>query len=157
MLNLIGTYECKIDAKGRILLPNAFKKQLAPVLQQGFVMKQGLFQKCLEVYPMEEWKGVSQKVNTLNRFIRKNDVFVRKFNAGVKVIEVDGSGRLLIPKDLIAFAQVKKELVVNASINILEIWDKTLYEKAIDDATKDFGDLAEEVMGSQNELPDGIS
>ena len=157
MLNLIGTYECKIDAKGRILLPNAFKKQLAPVLQQGFVMKQGLFQKCLEVYPMEEWKGVSQKVNKLNRFIRKNDVFVRKFNAGVKVIEVDGSGRLLIPKDLIAFAQVKKELVVNASINILEIWDKTLYEKAIDDATKDFGDLAEEVMGSQNELPDGIS
>ena len=157
MLNLIGTYECKIDAKGRLLLPNAFKKQLAPVLQQGFVMKQGLFQKCLEVYPMEEWKGVSQKVNKLNRFIRKNDVFVRKFNAGVKVIEVDGSGRLLIPKDLIAFAQVKKELVVNASINILEIWDKTLYEKAIDDATKDFGDLAEEVMGSQNELPDGIS
>ena len=139
------------------MLPNAFKKQLTPVLQQGFVMKQGLFQKCLEVYPMEEWKGVSQKVNKLNRFIRKNDVFVRKFNAGVKVIEVDGSGRLLIPKDLIAFAQVKKELVVNASINILEIWDKTLYEKAIDDATKDFGDLAEEVMGSQNELPDGIS
>ena len=157
MLNLIGTYECKVDAKGRLLLPNAFKKQLAPVLQQGFVMKRAVFQKCLEVYPMEEWKLLSQKVNTLNRFNKKHDEFIRRFNAGVKVVEVDATGRLLIPKDLVTFGVIKKEIVVNAAINILEIWDKDLYEKAIDDATSDFGDLAEEVMGSQNELPDGLS
>jgi len=64
---------------------------------------------------------------------------------------------LLIPKDLVSFGAIKKEIVVNAAINILEIWDKERYEKAIDDATSDFGDLAEEVMGSQNELPDGLS
>ncbi len=157
MLNLIGTYECKVDAKGRLLLPNAFKKQLAPVLQQGFVMKRAVFQKCLEVYPMEEWRLLSQKVNKLNRFNKKNDEFIRRFNAGVKIVEIDATGRLLIPKDLVSFGAIKKEIVVNAAINILEIWDKERYEKAIDDATSDFGDLAEEVMGSQNELPDGLS
>ena len=56
-----------------------------------------------------------------------------------------------------AFAQTKKEIVVNAAINVLEIWDKDLYEKAIDKASLDFADLAEEVMGDQNEELDGIS
>ncbi|MFC4632862.1 division/cell wall cluster transcriptional repressor MraZ [Dokdonia ponticola] len=157
MLNLIGTYECKVDAKGRLMLPQAFKKQLATVLQDGFVLKRAVFQKCLELYPMAEWNALSQKVNKLNRFNKKNDEFIRRFNAGVKLVEMDSSGRILISKDLHAFAQTKKEIVVNAAINVLEIWDKELYEKAIDDAALDFADLAEEVMGDQNEEPDGIS
>lgn len=157
VLNLIGTYECKIDAKGRLMLPQAFKKQLAPVLQDGFVLKRAVFQKCLELYPMAEWNALSQKVNKLNRFNKKNDEFIRRFNAGVKLVEMDSSGRILISKDLHAFAQTKKEIVVNAAINVLEIWDKELYEKAIDEAALDFADLAEEVMGDQNDEPDGIS
>ena len=157
MIALIGTYECKIDAKGRLMLPQAFKKQLAPVLQDGFVLKRAVFQKCLELYPMSEWNAISQKVNKLNRFNKKNDEFIRRFNAGVKPVDIDGSGRILISKDLHAFASTKKEIVVNAAINVLEIWDKELYEKAIDDAALDFSELAEEVMGGQNEVSDGIS
>ncbi|MBE16589.1 MAG: division/cell wall cluster transcriptional repressor MraZ [Dokdonia sp.] len=156
MLNLIGTYECKIDAKGRLMLPQAFKKQLAPVLQDGFVLKRAVFQKCLELYPISQWNALSQKVNKLNRFNKKNDEFIRRFNAGVKPVEVDASGRILVAKDLAGFATLKKEIVVNAAINILEIWDKELYEQAIDEAVLDFADLAEEVMGD-NEDADGIS
>ena len=100
MLNLIGTYECKIDAKGRLMVPQAFKKQLAPVLQDGFVLKRAVFQKCLELYPMAEWNALSQKVNKLNRFNKKNDEFIRRFNAGVKLVEIDSSGRILISKGL---------------------------------------------------------
>ena len=157
MLNLIGTYECKVDAKGRLMLPAAFKKQLSPVLQDGFVLKRSVFQKCLEIYPMAEWTALSQKVNSLNRFNRKNDEFIRRFNAGVKLIEIDGTGRLLIPKDLVAFGAIKKSIVVNAAIGILEIWDKALYEKAIDDAADDFAALAEEVMGDKNDGVDELS
>ena len=156
MLNLIGTYECKIDAKGRLMLPQAFKKQLAPVLQEGFVLKRAVFQKCLELYPIAEWNALSQKVNKLNRFNKKNDEFIRRFNAGVKPVEVDATGRILVSKDLSVFAGLKKEIVVNAAINIVEIWDKELYEKAIDDAVLDFADLAEEVMGD-TDVPDGLS
>ncbi|WP_452225125.1 division/cell wall cluster transcriptional repressor MraZ [Lacinutrix chionoecetis] len=156
MNSLIGTYECKADAKGRLMLPAALKKQLAPVLQNGFVLKRAVFQPCLELYPMAEWEVLMQKVNKLNRFKKKNNDFIRRFTAGVKMVEVDANGRLLIPKDLIVFAGISKNIVMSSAVNIVEIWDKDKYEQAIDDAAVDFADLAEEVMG-QDEDGDGIS
>ncbi len=152
---LIGTYECKVDAKGRLMLPAAIKKQLLPVLQNGFVLKRAVFQPCLELYPMSEWGTLMQKVNKLNRFKKKNNDFIRRFTAGLKQVEVDAAGRLLIPKDLVAFSGITKDIVVSSAINIIEIWDKDNYEKAIDDATGDFADLAEEVMGQDDD--DGLS
>ncbi len=151
MNSLIGTYECKADAKGRLLLPAALKSQLSPVMQKGFVLKRAVFQPCLELYPMSEWESLMQKVNKLNRFKKKNNDFIRRFTAGVKVVELDASGRLLIPKDLVAFAGISKELVMSSAVNIVEIWDKVNYEKAIDDAAMDFADLAEEVMGQDDD------
>lgn len=155
MVNLIGTYECKVDAKGRLMVPAALKKQLAPMLQNGFVLKRSVFQPCLELYPMGQWDEVMQKMNKLNRFRKKNNDFIRRFTAGVKTVEVDTNGRLLIPKDLIGFAGIGKEIVLSSAINIVEIWDKDKYENAIDAASDDFADLAEEVMG--NDDLDGIS
>jgi MraZ protein len=152
---LIGTYECKVDAKGRLMLPVAFKKQLASVVENGFVLKRAVFQPCLELYPMQEWESMMQNVNKLNRFKKKNNDFIRRFTAGVKPVDLDVSGRLLIPKDLVGFAKITKEIVVTSAVNIIEIWDKDSYEKAIDDAANDFADLAEDVMGQEN--ADGIS
>ena len=148
MLNLIGTYECKADAKGRLMVSSAFKKQLAPILQEGFVIKRAVFQSCLELYPMQEWNEVMRKVNALNRFKKKNNDFIRRFTAGVKIVDLDASGRLLIPKDLCQFAGIKKEIVLSSAINIIEIWDKNNYEQTIDDATMDFASLAEDGMGN---------
>lgn len=138
------------------MLPAALKKQLSPVLQNGFVLKRAVFQPCVELYPMAEWEAMMQKINKLNRFKKKNNDFIRRFTAGVKLVEVDGSGRLLIPKDLISFAGISKDIVVSSAVNIVEIWDKEKYEQAIDDAAVDFADLAEEVMG-QDEEEHGIS
>mgnify|MGYP001575555506 CR=1 FL=1 len=155
MNTLIGTYECKVDAKGRLMLPVAFKKQLASVVEKGFVLKRAVFQPCLELYPMQEWESMMQNVNKLNRFKKKNNDFIRRFTAGVKSIELDVSGRLLIPKDLVSFAGISKEIVVTSAVNIIEIWDKDQYEKAIDDAANDFADLAQDVMGQDD--ADGLS
>ena len=156
MLNLIGTYECKADVKGRVMVPADLKKQLAPVSGAGFVIKRAVFQPCLEMYPMEEWKRLMEKISGLNRFNRKNNDFIRRFTAGVRTLEMDATGRINIPKDLMSFAGIGKELVVSSAINIVEIWDKQKYEQAIDDAANDFADLAEEVMGDANDT-DGIS
>ena len=144
---LIGTYECKIDVKGRLLIPSAFKKQLAPVIPKGFVLKRAVFQNCLELYPLAQWEDLIKKVNSLNRFKKKNNDFIRRFTAGVKFIELDGNGRLLIPKDLIEFSNINKDVTLSTSVNIIEIWDKSSYEKAIADSRDDFAQLAEEVMG----------
>lgn len=155
MQHFIGTYECKADAKGRIMIPVALKKQLTVAMADGFVLKRAVFNNCLELYPMKEWESLMAKINKLNRFNKKNIDFIRRFTAGVKIVEVDTSGRLLIPKDLLAHAGIQKEVVVSSAVNILEVWDKGQYETAIDAATLDFGALAEEVMGDQDE--DGVS
>ncbi len=130
------------------MFSSAFKKQLSAVLQDGFVIKRAVFQPCLELYPMKEWNLMMEKINKLNRFNKKNNDFIRRFTAGVKVVELDSAGRILVPKDLFEFAGMKKQVVMSSSVNIIEIWDKERYEKAIDDAADDFADLAEEVMGN---------
>ncbi|MEC8853592.1 MAG: division/cell wall cluster transcriptional repressor MraZ [Bacteroidota bacterium] len=159
MINLIGTYECKSDAKGRIMLPSALKKQLSSVMQDGFVIKRSVFNNCLEMYPMKEWDTMAAQVNQLNRFIKKNIDFIRSYMSGLKVVEADGNGRILIPKSLIVFAGIDKEIVLTASVNVIEIWDKLQYEETIKSTLKDFGKLAEEVMGNQpkEKGADGVS
>jgi len=154
---IVGTYECKVDAKGRVLLPAPLKKQLALSLQDGFVLKRSVFQPCLELYPMAEWDKMMLKVNKLNRFVKKNNDFIRRFTAGVKVVEIDSLGRLLVPKDLVVFASIAKDIVFSSAVNIVEIWDKDLYEKSISGEDVDFADLAEDVMGNINDDDNGIS
>lgn len=154
---IIGTYECKVDAKGRVMLPSPLKKQLASALQDGFVLKRSVFQSCLELYPMAEWNVMMQKVNGLNRFVKKNNDFIRRFTAGVKVVEIDALGRMLIPKDLVGFASIAKDVVFSSAVTIVEIWDKDLYEKSISGEDLDFAELAEEVMGNLNTNDNGIS
>jgi|TARA_R110001592_G_scaffold66909_3_gene205417 MraZ protein len=151
VINLIGTYECRADAKGRVMISSAFKKQLSSVLQDGFVVKRAVFQPCLELYPMQEWNLMMEKINKLNKFKKKNNDFIRRFTAGVQLVDIDATGRILIPKNLMDFAGIEKQVVMSSSVNIIEIWDKDKYEKAIDDATVDFADLAEEVMGNTDE------
>jgi Uncharacterized protein conserved in bacteria len=101
------------------------------------------------LYPIKEWDELMLRINKLNRFNKKNIDFIRRFTAGVRQIDIDISGRILIPKDLINHAKISKDIVVSSAVNILEIWDKGLYEEAIDDAKGDFGNLAEDVMGDK--------
>ncbi len=138
-------------------MPAPLKKQLTVSLQEGFVLKRSVFDSCLELWPMSEWNLMMQKINKLNRFHKKNNDFIRKFMAGVKMIEIDDLGRLLIPKDLTVFAKIAKDLVLSSKVNIVEIWDKDLYEQSIANDDIDFADLAEEVMGNLNDDNNGLS
>ncbi|MEA1786764.1 division/cell wall cluster transcriptional repressor MraZ [Arenibacter sp. GZD96] len=151
MINFIGTYDCKADSKGRVMLPVALKSQMAPALSKGFVIKRSVFHPCLELYPMDEWNLLMEKMNKKNRFKKKNNDFIRRFSAGVKVVEIDGTGRLLIPKNLIDVAHISKDVVLSSAINIVEIWDKDKYEKVLEETAENFGDLAEEVMGDDGD------
>lgn len=147
MINLLGTYECKVDAKGRLMLPSNYKNQMGESLKQGFVIKRSIFKKCLEIFPWEHWQDESKMVSKLNMFKKRNAEFVTKFMAGVKPVELDGTGRLLIPKDLLNYGEITKEIVLTSVVNRIEVWDKGAYEKAIDYDADEFADLAEEVMG----------
>ena len=151
MINLIGTYECTVDNKGRIMIPAQLKKQLDGFTTEPFILKRSVFQNCLELFPCSEWKLMMDKVNKLNRFVKKNNDFIRMYTAGVKSIDLDSNGRLLVPKDLITISKLTKNVVLSSSINIIEIWDKDEYEKSINDPEVDFAKLTEEVMGNDQD------
>jgi len=149
MLSLFAGHDCSLDVKGRVLLPGTLKKQLMPVLDQGFVIKRSMFQPCLELYPRPVWDKQMKQISRLNRFIKKNNDFVRLFMAGVREVELDGSGRLQIPRDLVVFAELKSDIVISSLSEILEIWDKQKYEAHFSSSEAiDKEALAEDVMGN---------
>tara|TARA_B100000927_G_C16417110_1_gene449762 strand:- start:454 stop:918 length:465 start_codon:yes stop_codon:yes gene_type:complete len=149
MIHIIGTYECKVDVKGRIMLPTALKKQLRKIINDRFIIKRSVFNQCLEIHPMSEWNLVVSQVNQLNRFVKKNNDFIRSYMSGLKIVDIDKSGRLLIPKDLFVYAEIDKEIVLSSSVNMIELWNKNKYEKSVAKTLQNFSDLAEEVMGDQ--------
>jgi MraZ protein len=151
MIEIIGVHDCKVDTKGRLMLPSALKGQLDAIISEGFILKRSIFQPCLELYPRSEWNRSVKGVNKLNRFVKKNNDFIRVFMAGVREVEPDNTGRLLIPKDLALFASISKDIVLASALNMIEIWDKDKYEASIKDSLTDFSQLAEDVMGQINE------
>ncbi len=149
MISLIGGHDCTLDAKGRVLFPGALKKQLMPVINQGFIIKRSMFQNCLELYPRPVWDKQMKQINKLNRFIKKNNDFIRLFMAGVREVELDSAGRLQIPRDLVVFADMKSEIVLSSQTEMLEIWDKGKYEALTNPSESiDTESLAQEVMGN---------
>ncbi|MRX65781.1 division/cell wall cluster transcriptional repressor MraZ [Maribacter sp. RZ05] len=154
-MNFNEAYYCKADAKGRVMIPSALKNRLLPVLKEGFVLKRSVSGACLELWPMSQWDDMMLKIKKLNRFVKKNNDFIRIFMAGVKEVEIDSAGRLLIPKNLMSIAGIVKEIALSPSVDIIEIWDKDSYEKAIEITDEEFEVLAEDVMGGFDEnIPD---
>ena len=143
--NLIGEFECRVDEKGRVILPAGLKKQISPEAQDRFVINRG-FEHCLALYPMNEWKAISEEINRLNIYNRKNRNFIRYFYRGATDILLDASNRILLPKSLMNYAGISKDVILFAFSNRIEIWAKDRYEKLITDEPEDFAQLAEEVM-----------
>lgn len=128
-------------------MPVSLKNKLLPVMNEGFVIKRSVFQQCLELYPKHEFDELMKKVMKKSKINRKYDAFVRNFVAGMKEVSIDGeTGRLQIPKNLVDFAGIGKEVVLNAVFDKIEIWDKTKYEKVLAEGEKDYADLAEEIF-----------
>lgn len=147
MTTFTQTYQCKIDAKGRIAIPSSLKEDLAPFIEQGMVLKRSAFDPCVELYTKEKWNEIIQKISKLNQFSRKNRDFIRLFTADVTFVEPDSAGRLLVPKPLFDYAKLNKEIVLSSMMGFLEIWDKTQYENKIASIDEEeFARLTEETM-----------
>ncbi len=154
MAYLIGEYDCKLDTKGRFVLPAGLKKQLLPGDQERFVINRG-FERNLTLYPDSEWQKISREVNSLNLYNKKNREFVRYFFRGSTELSTDSANRLLLPKSLLDYAGIDKEVVLFAYGQRIEIWAKDAYEQMMSSEPDDFSSLAEEVMGKINNESEG--
>lgn len=147
----IGHYHCKLDSKGRLLLPSEFKEQLDTEIEKGFVLRPALFSKSLEFYMMSDWMRIQEKLAGLNQFVNSNVELVRKFNAGARLAKLDAAGRLQIPKNLLDEGGLNKDVVVNSLTVKMEIWDKDAFEKAINSRDEDsYRKLYTEILGDNN-------
>ena len=137
-----------MDAKGRFLLPAGFKKQLAGETANQFVINRGI-ENCLSLYPLQSWEPIFAKVSKLNDFEPKVRQFRRYFLNGATNVELDTAGRLLVPKALIEYARLEKDVVLVSAVDKIEIWDKNKYTQFCESFSPDsFSDLANEVMGN---------
>jgi MraZ protein len=146
MAGLVGEYEVRLDAKGRFLFPSHLRRQLSPAAQESFMLNKG-FEECLTLYPMNEWEKLSASLSKINLFKPKNRMFYRLFHQGAKDVSLDKTGRVLIPTAHMERVGLKKEVMLIAYNDRIEIWDKSKYFEMIEGSMTDFADLAEEVMG----------
>ena len=151
MATFIGDYSCKIDSKGRLIFPSAFKKQMESMSGDHFVVRRDIFESCLALFTMEDWEIQMKKIRSrINPYNREHNRFVRNFFKGTAELVLDSSNRLLIPKKLIELAGIDKEVILAGQDGRIEIWAKERYDK-IDLPVDDFADLAEKIMGSDQQ------
>ena len=147
MITFIGEYSCKVDNKGRIMLPAAFKKQLPQDEQDRFVVKPDVFEKCLVLYPVREWEKLEKMIRSrTNPFNPEHARFLRMFYHGSAEITLDASNRMLIPKRLIEFCNIGSDAVLAGQSGKIEIWSSDSYEK-VSRAPSDFAQMAEKILG----------
>ena len=142
MTSFLGEYEVAIDAKGRFLLPSGLRKQMPEGTDGQFVVKRD-FEACLTIYPLETWKAISDKINKLNDFKPEVREFKRLFLNGATIVELDSADRMLIPKQLLEYAGIKKDAVLASQGNKMELWDKDTHSRYISQNSVNMSRLAE--------------
>lgn len=152
MATFIGEFMCKVDVKGRIILPMAFKKQMPADAQDHFVVRKDIFENCLVLYSIEDWKTQLEKIRKkINPYKREHNTFMRNFFQGTAELSLDNNNRFLIPKRLMDVIGPGRDVVLAGQDGRIEIWAAPVYEK-MDMAAGDFADLAEKLMaGSLND------
>lgn len=149
MATFIGEYNVKIDTKGRFVVPVAFMRQLdKDSADECFILKEDLFEKCLCIYPYSEWDRQNSIIREkINPFERQHNQFLRSFSKGAVEVSLDSTNRILIPKRLMDYAQIRKDIVLSGQDGKIEIWSAESYEQHWDNAP-DFESLAKNVLNS---------
>lgn len=153
MSNLHGEYACKLDAKGRLIIPAALKKQLPKEAKDTFFINRG-FEKCCVLYAKNDWELIAGEINKLSDYIKKERDFKRYFLRGASMLEMDNASRVLLPKSLTEYAGIGNEVMLLAYGNKIEIWSKAAYEQMLSEEPADFSALAEEVMSKKERRSD---
>ena len=153
MATFIGDYTCKVDVKGRIILPAAFKKQMPADAQDHFVVRKDIFENCLVLYAIEDWNRQLVKIRKkLNPYNREQNMFLRNFFKGTAELSLDNNNRILVPKKLMDLIGADRDVVLAGQDGRIEIWAADIYDK-IDMPAEDLANLAEKFLGgSNNEL-----
>jgi len=146
MASFMGMYRYSIDVKGRINIPSKMRKSMNPEANDTFILTRG-FDKCIFIYPLDEWNELEKKVKMLSTFKEKDRYFQRSFLMWATTQELDSQSRVSIPKELLDYANIKKEVKIIGSINRIEIWDPETFNNYLQSQSESYEQIAEKVMG----------
>jgi transcriptional regulator MraZ len=153
MATFIGDYACKVDVKGRIILPMAFKKQMPAGAPDHFVVRKDIFENCLVLYAIDDWNRQLEKIRKrINPYNREHNMFLRNFFKGTAELSLDNNNRMLIPKRLLDLISAERDVVLAGQDGRIEIWEASVYE-TIEMPAEDFANLAEKLMGGSINEP----
>ncbi len=148
MTGFLGEFSCAIDNKNRLRVPAALLKQLLPSDMGRFVVNRG-FEKCLVLYPISEWERVFARINKLNTFKKEHREFKRSFLRGATELMLDSAERVLIPRQLMEYADIENEVILAANGSIIEVWNPKVYDAMLSEDSDKYSELAERVMGNE--------
>jgi MraZ protein len=143
---LIGKEYCKVEGNGRFKLPSAHKKLLSAIIEEGFIIRESVFDACLELWPRKEFeRKTSEDINKLNPYNPKDRLIIRILSEG-NPVELDANDRILIPNDQKKSKKIDKDIVLIPQGNLIEIWDISAYE-TIKKSTKNIAEMIAERLG----------
>ena len=137
----MGEFTCKVDNKGRMMLPSKFRDELG---EQEFVITRGL-DNCIDLFPIGEWKNIEDKLKKLQTTNSKHRAYQRFVMSAATKTEFDNQGRLNIPTSLMEHAQIDKKIIVTGMNNKIEIWSEELWKKYIQNTGESIEDLVDEM------------
>ncbi len=140
---LMGEFHHNIDEKGRLTLPAKFREELG----DNFIITRGL-EECLFVYTNDEWKKITNKLNSLPFTKKDARSFMRFFLSGATAAEFDKQGRINITSPLVTYADLKKECVIIGVGDRLEIWSSERWNNFYDSNKDDLSNIAETLFDS---------
>jgi MraZ protein len=140
-----GQFTYSIDIKGRISIPAKLRKQMSPEANDSFVMTRGV-SSCIDIYPLNEWNQIEEKLLKLNQFQPDDVRFIRMFTQYAIEDTMDSQSRILIPQNLIDYAKIEKEVLILGVLKKIEVWNPKIYEDYLDQSPESFEQIAAKVM-----------
>tara|TARA_B110000014_G_scaffold261522_1_gene253404 strand:- start:5733 stop:6191 length:459 start_codon:yes stop_codon:yes gene_type:complete len=143
-ISFTGEFNNTIDQKNRLSIPAKYRKALSPVNHSTFVLTRG-FDKCLILYPLNEWKKVESQLGTLSSIKIKHRSFVRSIVRCAIHLKYDSQGRIAIPDSLLEYAKIEKNVTIIGMIQKIEIWSPKSLNTDNIISNGDFEDIANEI------------
>ena len=138
-------YECKLDAKGRMVLPAKIKSGLPEASSEELMLRKG-FEPSLILYPMVEYRRLFSKIGGLSDFNPEHRRLKRSFFSGITQVDIDGNGRINIPAVYLKYARLDKEAIVIGMGTSVEIWNPELYDQYMISDQEEFSVLAQKYL-----------
>jgi len=146
MASFKGQASYSVDGKGRVAIPAKMRAVLAPEAKGTFTMTRG-FERCIFLYPLDEWERMESEIAGLNMYSRQSRDFVRSFLRWADEVTLDAQGRVPLTRQLMEYAGIGDKALIIGALDRIEIWNPDAFDKYMDEQSADYETLAERVMG----------